>query len=33
MAVINNFLIGLVRKLGYGNLAAARRVFNAQIAV
>lgn len=32
MAVINNFLIGLVRKLGYGNLAAARRIFNAQIA-
>lgn len=32
MAVINNFLIGLVRKLGYRNLAAARRCFNAQIA-
>lgn len=32
LAVINNFLIGLVHKLGYRNLAAARRIFNAQIA-
>ena len=28
----NNFVIGLVRKLGYHNLAAARRIFNARIA-
>ncbi len=32
IAVINNFVIGLVRKLGYHNLAAARRIFNARIA-
>lgn len=32
IAVINNFVIGLVLKLGYRNLAAARRIFNARIA-
>ena len=32
IAVINNFVIGLVRKLGYRNLAAARRIFSARIA-
>lgn len=32
MAAINNFLIGLSNKLGYSNLASARRLFNAKIA-
>jgi len=32
MATINNFVIALVRKLGYENLASARRIFNARIA-
>lgn len=32
IAAINNFVIGLSRSLGYTNLAAARRTFNAQIA-
>lgn len=31
IATINNFIVSLVRKLGYPNLAAARRVFNARI--
>jgi len=33
MSVINNFVVGLTQKLGYSNLAAARRIFDAQIAV
>lgn len=33
MAAINNFVIGLSQKLGYTNLASARRSFNAAIAV
>jgi predicted transposase YbfD/YdcC len=32
MATINNFIVGLSQKLGYSNLASARRVFNARIA-
>jgi predicted transposase YbfD/YdcC len=32
MATINNFVVGLSQKLGYDNLASARRVFNARIA-
>ena len=32
MAAINNFVIGLCQKLGYSNLASARRIFNASIA-
>lgn len=32
IAAINNFLIGLSNKLGYSNLASARRIFNAKIA-
>jgi predicted transposase YbfD/YdcC len=32
MAAINNFVIGLSQKLGYSNLASARRIFNARIA-
>lgn len=32
VAAINNFLIGLSHKLGYSNLAAARRIFNVKIA-
>lgn len=32
MATLNNFLIGLTQKLGYSNLAAARRIFDFQIA-
>jgi len=32
IAAINNFVVGLVQLLGYSNLAAARRAFNAQIA-
>ena len=32
MATINNFIIGVVKKLGFDNLASARRKFNAQIA-
>jgi predicted transposase YbfD/YdcC len=32
IAAINNFVISLSRSLGYTNLAAARRTFNAQIA-
>lgn len=32
MALLNNFVIGLVHKLGYSNLASARRYFNASIA-
>lgn len=33
IASINNFIIGLAQILGYANLAAARRAFNAQIAL
>jgi predicted transposase YbfD/YdcC len=32
MAAINNFVIGLSQKLGYSNLASARRIFDVQIA-
>lgn len=32
LAILNNFLIGLVRKLGFTNLASARRFFDARIA-
>ena len=32
MATINNFVVGLSQKLGYSNLASARRFFNARIA-
>jgi hypothetical protein len=32
MATINNFIVGLSQKLGYSNLASARRTFNARIA-
>lgn len=31
MAVLNNFIIGLAAKLGFANLAAARRHFDAQL--
>ena len=31
MAVLNNFIIGLARKLGFSNLASARRHFDAQL--
>ena len=32
LAILNNFLIGLVRKLGFTNLASARRYFDVRIA-
>jgi len=32
LAILNNFLIGLVHKLGFNNLASARRFFDARIA-
>lgn len=32
MSIMNNFVIGLTRKLGFSNLASARRKFNADIA-
>jgi predicted transposase YbfD/YdcC len=32
LAAINNFIIALTLKLGYTNLASARRIFNARIA-
>jgi len=32
IATINNFVVGLALKLGYANLAAARRIFDARIA-
>ena len=32
MATINNFVVGLSLKLGYSNLASARRIFDARIA-
>jgi predicted transposase YbfD/YdcC len=32
MSIMNNFVIGLTRKLGFSNLASARRNFNADIA-
>jgi hypothetical protein len=31
MAVLNNFIIGLARKLGFHNLASAQRCFDAAI--
>jgi hypothetical protein len=31
MATLNNFIIGLVNKLSFSNLASARRHFNAQL--
>jgi predicted transposase YbfD/YdcC len=33
MAALNNFVVGLSQKLGYSNLASARRIFDARIAV
>jgi predicted transposase YbfD/YdcC len=33
ISIINNFVIGLVNKLGYSNLASARRYFDASIAL
>lgn len=33
MSAINNFVVGLTQKLGFANLAAARRIFDAHIAV
>jgi hypothetical protein len=33
IATINNFVIGLAQKLGYGNLASARRQFDVAIAM
>ena len=32
IAIMNNFLIGLARKLGFSSLASARRTFDADIA-
>ena len=32
ISVINNFVVGLCQKLGYSNLASARRIFDARIA-
>lgn len=32
LAILNNFLIGLMHKLGFNNLASARRFFDARIA-
>ena len=32
IAAINNFVVGLSQKLGYSNLASARRIFDARIA-
>ncbi len=31
MATLNNFIVGLVRKLGFSNLAAAQRRFEAKL--
>jgi predicted transposase YbfD/YdcC len=31
MATLNNFIVGLVRKLGFDNLAAAQRLFDAKL--
>nr|PID86648.1 MAG: hypothetical protein CSB13_03475 [Chloroflexota bacterium] len=31
MSAVNNFVVGLTQKLGYSNLAAARRLFDAKI--
>ena len=31
MAILNNFIVGLVRNLGFNNLAAAQRIFNAEL--
>ncbi len=33
MAVLNNFIVGLVRKLGFNNLAAAQRIFDAKLTI
>ncbi|MEZ4591384.1 MAG: hypothetical protein R3D55_09615 [Chloroflexota bacterium] len=33
ISIINNFVIRLVNKLGYANLASARRYFDASIAM
>jgi predicted transposase YbfD/YdcC len=33
MAVLNNFVVGLVNKLGFRNLASARRVFDARFTI
>jgi hypothetical protein len=31
MAILNNFIIGLVRKLGFHNLATTQRLFEAKL--
>ena len=31
LAVVNNFVVGLTKSLGFANLAAARRFFNAKL--
>ena len=33
MAVLNNFIVGLVRKLGFNNLAAAQRIFDGKLTI
>jgi hypothetical protein len=33
ISIINNFVVGLVNKPGYSNLASARRYFDAAIAL
>ena len=33
ISIINNFVVGLTMKLGYSNLASARRIFDASIAL
>ena len=32
IAILNNFVVGLTQKLGFSNLASARRYFDAEIA-
>lgn len=32
ISLLNNFLVGLTQKLGFDNLASARRYFDAEIA-
>ena len=32
IATINNFIIAIIKRLGFDNLASARRKFNARIA-
>jgi len=33
MAAINNFVVGLVSKLGFRNLASAQRMFDAKVTI